>query len=196
LGKTDREELISSFERYNNNLASFVQNSEILAPQSDGRGKGFVKYLDLVRNQACGLHSILGNSWKCSCNTPHKAYLRLQHPTEASPSPPKFGVVFPFHQTSAVGPGREPALWSHTSIFISKFENQPDPCATVPSSGIPPCTPTVQNTQTSQITLKWSSSLKVTKEKKSSRVQFSATTKAGMNPPTVVSLEPPAGRIS
>ncbi|KAE9372484.1 hypothetical protein N431DRAFT_483268 [Stipitochalara longipes BDJ] len=192
-GKAEREELISSFERYNNNLASFVQNSEILAPQSDGRGKGFVKYLDLVRSQACGLHSILGNSWRCSCNVPHKAYLRLQHPSEASPSPPKFGVTFPSRQTSTAEPEapaeREAVLWKHTSVSISKLDDQPKPAATVTDLGTPPLSNAAS--QASHVTVKFSSSLKVTREKKSSRVQFLTTTKTSMSAPTIVSLDPP-----
>lgn len=185
--------MISSFERYNNNLASFVQNSEILAPHSDGRGKGFVKYLDLVRNQACGLHNILGNSWKCTCNATHEAYLRLQHPSEA-PSPPTFSVSFPSRRLSAVGleaNEQKPAFWNHTFISISELNNQPGASATEISSAVPLSTPTPQ---TSQITVKYAGSLKVTsREKKTSRVQFLKTTKTNMSTSTAVSLDPPAG---
>jgi hypothetical protein len=185
--------LISSFERYNNNLASFVQNNEILAPHSDERGKGFVKYLELVRNQACGLHSILGNGWNCTCSAPHKAYLRLQHPSEVSPSPPTFGVAFPSRRVSTVEPEaneQEPAFWNHTFISISKLNHQREASGTETSSNVPP-TPT---SQTSQITVKFISSLKVTpREKKTSRVQFSTMTKTDMSTPTVISLDPLAG---
>ncbi|OBT70027.1 hypothetical protein VE03_00654 [Pseudogymnoascus sp. 23342-1-I1] len=187
LGKGEREALISSFERYNNNLASFVQNNEILAPQSSGREKGFVKYLDLVRNQACGLHSILGNSWKCNCNAPHTAYLRLQHPSEASPSP-TFGVTFPPRQVStgrSEADEQELAFWNHTSISISKLDNQPEVSATEISPSVPLPTP---KPPTSQITVKLSSSLKVTtREKKTSRVRFS-TTKTDMRSSTLVAM--------
>lgn len=194
LGKSEREELIRSFERYNNNLASFVQNTEILAPHSDGRGEGFVKYLDLVRSQACGLHSILGNSWKCACHTQHKAYLRLQHPFEAKFSQPTFGVAFPSRQTATVGPEaeadeEEQALWNHTFISISKVE--PQAFAIEPSSGFPLPTPMPQNQQRS---VNFSSSVSVaSREKKTSKVRFTKLTKTGMNAPKIVTLDPPAG---
>lgn len=196
LGKKERESLISSFERYNNNLKTFVQNNEILAPHSSGREKDFVKYLDLVRNQACGLHSILGNSWKCNCSAPHTAYLRLQHPPEASPSPPTFSVTFPSRQMSTAiseADEQELAFWNHTSISISNFDNQPEVSATEIGSSVPLSTPKHPN---SRLTVKVSSSLKVTtREKKTSRVRFSAATRTDMSSSSlaVVSLDPLTG---
>ncbi|OBT50954.1 hypothetical protein VE04_08905, partial [Pseudogymnoascus sp. 24MN13] len=191
LGKREREELISSFERYNNNLASFVQNSEILAPHSDGQGKGFVKYLDLMRNQACGLHSILGNSWKCNCNAPHKAYLHLQHLSEAGPSPATLNVTFPSRQMSTVRSGadeQEAGFWNHTIITISKLDSQPEASGMEIGSIVPSSIPTPQ---TSQITVKLNSSLKVTlRQKKTSKVRFLTTkTDMSMSTPSAVSLD-------
>ncbi|KFY43828.1 hypothetical protein V494_01792 [Pseudogymnoascus sp. VKM F-4513 (FW-928)] len=193
LGKREREALISSFERYNNDLARFVQNNEIPAPPSSGQDKRFVKYLDLVRNQACGLHSILGNSWRCNCNAPHTAYLRLQHPSEASPSPPTFAVTFPSRQmpTARSKAGRqESAFWSHTVISISEPGDQPEVSATEISSTVPLPTP---KHSTSQLTVKLSSSLKATtSKKKTSRVQFLATNKRDLSsrPNAAISLNP------
>lgn len=195
LRKGEREQLISSFERYNNDLASFVHNNEILAPHSTGREKGFVKYLDLVRNQACGLHSILGNSWKCNCNAPHTAYLRLQHPSEASPSPPAFSVTFPSRQMSIASSeayGQELGFWNHTFISISKVDNQPEISSTEISSSVPLSTP---RPPISEIRVELSSSLKATtREIKTSRVRFSATTTNMISSTsTTMFLDPLAG---
>lgn len=187
--------MISSFERYNNDLASFVHNNEILAPYSTGRETGFVKYLDLVRNQACGLHSILGNSWKCNCIAPHTAYLRLQHPSEAGPSPPTFSVTFPSYQMPTArseAHRQEPGFWNHTFISISKIDNQPEIYRTEISSSVPLFT---SRLPTSQIRVNLSSSLKAaTRENKTSRVRFSATTTNMISSTsTAVFLDPSAG---
>ncbi|KFY11502.1 hypothetical protein V492_04428 [Pseudogymnoascus sp. VKM F-4246] len=189
LGKGEREALIRTFSEYNENLASFVQNNEILAPQSCGREKGFVKYLDLVREQACGLHNILGNSWKCKCNAPHAAYLRLQHPFDANPSPPIFRVTFPPRQIStarSAADRRELDLWNHTFISISELDNQPKISVTGIRSNVPLSAP-------EQMTLASRNSLEdETRASKTPRLRFSATTKTSVNSRThaAISLDP------
>lgn len=81
-GKKEREGLLQSFERYNSNIASFVQNSEILAPQTVSQTKSLMTYFDLVRNHTLELYGILENSWKCPCV--HNVNLRLDGPGRAT----------------------------------------------------------------------------------------------------------------
>ena len=157
-----------------------------------------MKYLDLVRNQACGLHSILGNSWGCSCNIPHKAYLRLHHPSEASHLPPKFGVAFPSRQSSPSMPEtpaeQETIFWKHTSISVSKIDGEPKPASLVTALNPTPLPTTTS--QASDVTIRYSSSLSVTRGKKSSRVQFLSTTQTSMDNPKVFALEPSEGTVA
>lgn len=107
--------MIQDFERYNKVIAAFVQNKEILAPRTEDVDiKSVVAYFDLVRKQASSLYEILANSWKCSCDAPHSANLRLGHLREDRSSP-LFKVSFSYY----AGDGQDrPEYWRETNIRI------------------------------------------------------------------------------
>lgn len=106
---------MQDFERYNKVLSAFVQNKEILAPQTEDIDiKSVVAYFDLVRKQAWSLYEILADSWKCSCGAPHSANVRLCHLRADQPSP-LFKVSFSY--TASDGEDR-PESWRETYIRI------------------------------------------------------------------------------
>jgi len=138
----------------------------------------------MMRSHACGLHSVLRNSWKCTCHVPHKAYLHLQHPAEASTLPPIFGVTFPDCRTTAGGSQAtdhncEADIWKYTSISVSKMRDATgssvvmtgSSTTSLTSNDLSPCY-TSWSSQTSQTTTNSSISLQVTTKKKARRVQF------------------------
>jgi hypothetical protein len=89
---------------------------------------------------------------------------------------------------------QETIFWKHTSISVSKIDGEPKPASLVTALNPTPLPTTTS--QASDVTVRYSSSLNVTREKKSSRVQFLSTTKTSMNNPKVVALEPPEGTVA
>jgi hypothetical protein len=178
--KKKREELLSRFEQDNNNLAAYVQTYEIQASRLDDRTQQIVKYFDLVRTHACDLHGILSHSWNCSCNTGHRAYLRLEHSSEALTSP-TFYVIFPCRQPSKAGSGRalseEASIWKQTFVNIEpheSYQKQPDTTPVVATSAWNHDTMIAAPSQTNTVPGKLTSIMN-SKEKGARKVQFSET---------------------
>ncbi|RDW63344.1 hypothetical protein BP6252_10889 [Coleophoma cylindrospora] len=91
-----QEKLIDQFKEYNNVIAAFVLNKEILAPHAEIMdAKSFVQYFDLIRKEACSLYELLAERWDCSCEHPHSAYLQLSF-CGATKTSPVFDVLFSY----------------------------------------------------------------------------------------------------
>jgi len=123
-GRKEREGLLQSFERYNSNIASFVQNNEILAPQTEPRTKSLMTYFDMVRNHTLDLYEILENSWKCPCV--HNANLRLNGPGMAmmAKKSSTFHVYFSYCQ-GHTGDMQESEnnSWKETVVTIDSLDD-------------------------------------------------------------------------
>jgi hypothetical protein len=123
-GRKEREGLLQSFERYNSNIASFVQNNEILAPQTEPRTKSLMTYFDMVRNHTLDLYGILENSWKCPCV--HNANLRLDGPGMAmmAKKSSTFHVYFSYCQGHTGDMQEiEDTPWKETVVTIDSLDD-------------------------------------------------------------------------
>lgn len=76
-GRTERRELLLRFERYNGDIAAYVEQNEILAPSPERQPGWSLAHLDLVRDQVCGLYEALEDGWRCTCLDVHNANLKL-----------------------------------------------------------------------------------------------------------------------
>ena len=78
---------MQEFERYNGDIAKYVEQREILAPLSTPRLDECSKYYHVVRDNACDVYHALEDGWRCRCSSPHDANLQLEcrNPAQASP---------------------------------------------------------------------------------------------------------------
>lgn len=110
--QSKQDKLIEKFKEYNNAIAAFVLNKEILAPPDEDDNvidsKSYIRYFDLVRKEACSLYKVLEDNWKCSCKDPHNANLQLSF-RGTGKSTPVFQVCF-----SSSGEGSQ--TWRKTCI--------------------------------------------------------------------------------
>ncbi|PVH68987.1 hypothetical protein DL98DRAFT_506266 [Cadophora sp. DSE1049] len=141
-GRKEREALMQDFERYNNNIAAFVQNNEILAPSTESSTKSFLTYFDRVRNHTLGLYEALEQSWKCGA--PHRANLRLDGTKPATISSQKeqgFQVFFSLclDDCAKNQGGGVKELWKETIISIDSTEDNQAalPATSTAQSGTP-----------------------------------------------------------
>ena len=78
---------MQDFERYNGDIARYVEQREILAPLSMPRLDECSKYCHIVRDNACEVYHALEDGWRCRCSNSHNANLQLEcrKPAQASP---------------------------------------------------------------------------------------------------------------
>ena len=66
------------FERYNQDIARYTEQREILVPPSKPKPVEFSRYYHAVRDQACGLYEMLAGGWNCHKSCSHAANLDLE----------------------------------------------------------------------------------------------------------------------
>ena len=118
-GRREREDLIQNFERYNANIAAYVEQREILAPLSERRPESSLAHLDFVRDQACGLYEALKEGWRCNCLDAHSANLQLGR-RETAKEFPSFKISFSFQKRLGHSQQCQEA-WQETQIDISEM---------------------------------------------------------------------------
>ena len=117
-GRKERDELIGNFERYNLDIAASVEQQEILAALIIEKSESYLKYVNLVRNHACGLYEVVETCWKCQCLEPHHANLQLD-PQVVIRKNPSFQVHFSFHHSL----GQE--IWQEARVDIEELDISP-----------------------------------------------------------------------
>lgn len=123
-GRKDREVLIRDFERYNWDIARYVEQREILAPSSKPRPVEVSKYYHNVRENACGLYKVLEEGWKCRCISAHHASLQLEQRNDAQPVP-EFNMSLSFlHRPGQNLP--ESKAWLEAKVGVDKLEDEFD----------------------------------------------------------------------
>ena len=99
LTKSSYEELMKRIEKDNDTLAHLTGQSLRLEPTRLRRGNRITDF-DRVRSQADSLYRVLKKNWCCTCQTPHKASLRLEARTAGSVDTEsermRFRMVFSF----------------------------------------------------------------------------------------------------
>lgn len=119
-GRKEREELIQDFERYNANLADYVEQHEILAPSPGRRSGSSLAHLDLVRDQACGLYEALEDGWRCSCLDAHNANLKLGGLNTAKELP-LLKITFSYYRNLGHSEQCQEA-WQEAQVHISEVD--------------------------------------------------------------------------
>lgn len=70
---------IKTLASYNDELGKLIGLSDELAPsRSIRRRTPFTEYIRRVQDHACSLHRTLKAGWRCPCQSPHIAILRLE----------------------------------------------------------------------------------------------------------------------
>ena len=129
LSKKKREKLIGDLTANNEELQKLFSSSERLAPlRKRRRTPGTFKR---IREQACGLYSVLATGWRCQCKDttpPHQANLLLEkridipnqhHKAKVTePSDEQLSVLF-FLKTES---RRLPLSWQETEIKLIENE--------------------------------------------------------------------------
>lgn len=122
-GRREREDLFEKFERYNSDIATFVQAREILAPRSERHAKPNLANFESFRSDGSSLYELLKSGWKCGCET-HSVSLRLQ-PAKAirqtTIHPRTFQVSFSLPRSDDE---TTKEIWKETSIHMVVEETQ------------------------------------------------------------------------
>lgn len=121
-GRKEREALIQDFERYNANLATYVEQHEILAPSPERWPGSSLTHLDLVRDQVCGLYEALEDGWRCSCLDAHNANLKLGGLNTAKDLP-LLKVTFSYYRKSG-HPEQCQEAWQEAQVHISEVDKE------------------------------------------------------------------------
>ena len=119
-GRKDRDALIQAFERYNGDIAKYVEQREILAPISKPRPAEISKYYHMIRDHASGLYDALEAGWQCRCICAHSANLLLERRDDVNITPGfKLSLSF-LHRPSHDHPGQE--AWLETEVDVGEWD--------------------------------------------------------------------------
>ncbi|KAL8993306.1 MAG: hypothetical protein Q9169_006442 [Polycauliona sp. 2 TL-2023] len=119
-GRKKREALLQRFEKYNQTLAKYADQLEILAPPPGSRSKELSRYFHKVRDHACRVYDALDNSWECRCSYSHIANLQLE-PRDCGVTSPHFSVTLSFLGQSELSQPQ----WVETCINVGETNAQP-----------------------------------------------------------------------
>lgn len=131
LKKKKREKLLAELAAYNEELQKLFTSSARLAPHRKRRMTP--KAFKQIRNQACGLYSVLATGWRCQCTDvtpPHQANLLLEkridtldrhHRAKAQESTAvELTVLFFLKPESS----RHPLSWQETEIKLMEAKGE------------------------------------------------------------------------
>ena len=118
------EALIQGFERYNGDVAKYVEQREILAPLSTPRLDECSKYYHVVRDNACDVYYALEDGWKCRCSNPHYANLQLECRNPAHESP-LFNISLSFLSQSSQSTAAQ-KRWLEAQVNVDELDEQID----------------------------------------------------------------------
>ena len=119
-GRKDRKALIQEFERYNGDIARYVEQREILAPTPKPRPDEFLKCYDTIRNHASVLYDALDAGWQCRCVFAHRANLLLERRDDVNTAP-GFRLFLSFlHSPSQDHPGQK--AWLEAQVDVGEWD--------------------------------------------------------------------------
>lgn len=120
--RRERQKLIDEFERYNQNIASLVDQRKILTPLIECKPQSYLTSYNRIKFYACDLFEMMQTRWKCDCCKPRSAKLRL---TTLNPCPqfPSFEVLISFnHRSEKDHQNPDQKMWHKTRLDVDELD--------------------------------------------------------------------------